>query len=301
MQFFFSISLPAKYRFDDVLAFHGRDPKEIAERVSDTSVHKGIVLRNKPVYLSIRFQPGLAEASIIIDGEVPEDYQSTFKRMIRRMLGLTQEIEIFEEQYRNHEQLGMLITQQLGLRVPVTASPFEALTWAITGQQISISAAVSLRRKLIRAANIRHSCGLLCYPGPEQILELPEEVLRQAGFSASKTRTLLTLASLVASNKLPLDTWVEALPVDVIREQLELVRGIGPWTVNYTLLRGFGWLDGSLHGDAAVRRGLQTLLNSPDKISEEYTRTWLEQFSPWRALIVAHIWAFQSSIARLKN
>jgi len=30
------------------------------------------------------------------------------------------------------------------LRVPVAATPFEALTWAITGQQISVAAAVSI-------------------------------------------------------------------------------------------------------------------------------------------------------------
>jgi hypothetical protein len=30
------------------------------------------------------------------------------------------------------------------------------------------------------------------------------------------------------------------------------------------LLRGFGWLDGSLHGDVAVRRGIR-LLDSPEQ------------------------------------
>ena len=35
------------------------------------------------------------------------------------------------------------------------------------------------------------------------------------------------------------------------------LKGIGPWTVDYALLRGFARLDGSLHGDAAVRRQLQ--------------------------------------------
>ena len=90
---------------------------------------------------------------------------------------------------------------------------------------------------------------------------------------------------------------METLPVDVIREKLEAVRGIGPWTVNYGLLRGFGWRDGSLHGDAAVRRGLQTLLGTQDKISEESARVWLAQFSPWRALVGAHLWSVRTAIA----
>ena len=297
MQLFYSIPLPETFRPGDILAFHRRDRQEIAERVSDTSLQKAMIWCDVPAYLSISLEPGLAKASLAIDGKVAEDRQPIFERMVRRMLGLTQGIEVFEEWYREHPQLGILIAQQPGLRVPVTAMPFEALTWAITGQQISVSAAVSLRRKLIGAANIRHSCGLLCHPDARRILELPEETLRQAGFSTTKTRTLLTLSALVADNELPLDAWVETLPVDVIRGKLEAVRGIGPWTVNYGLLRGFGWLDGSLHGDAAVRRGLQALLGTPDKISEEDTKTWLMQFSPWRALVGAHLWAAQAAIA----
>ena len=33
--------------------------------------------------------------------------------------------------------------------MPGSPTPFEALTWAITGQQITVAVAVSLRRKLI--------------------------------------------------------------------------------------------------------------------------------------------------------
>lgn len=296
MQFSCSIPLPATFRPGDILAFHRRDRQEIAERVSNASLQKAMIWCDVPTYLSISFEPGLAKASLVIDGKVAQDRQLIFERMVRRMLGLTQEIEIFEERYRDHPQLGILIAQQSGLRVPVTATPFEALTWAVTGQQISVSAAVSVRRKLIVATNTPHSCGLFCYPDARRILELPEETLRQAGFSTTKTRTLRALSALVADNELPLDAWVETLPVDVIREKLEEIRGIGPWTVNYGLLRGFGWLDGSLHGDAAVRRGLQALLGAPDKISEEDAKIWLAQFSPWRALVSAHLWSVQTAI-----
>jgi len=84
---------------------------------------------------------------------------------------------------------------------------------------------------------------------------------------------------------------VATLPVDDMRAQLLRLHGIGPWTVDYTLLRGFGWLDGSLHGDAAVRRKLQRLLGSTAALTQDFTRSWLAQFSPWRALVAAHLWS----------
>ncbi len=291
------LPLPATFRPGDVLSFHRRDRQEIAERVTDDALHKGIMWQHAPACLTVTFGPGQAEVRLSVDGRLPDISQTALESMVRRMLGLTQDIDAFETRHRDHPQLGLLITHHPGLRVPATATPFEALTWAVAGQQISLGAAVALRRKLIEATNIRHSSGLLCYPGARQIAGLSEVTLRQAGFSATKTRTLLTLSAQVMEDRLPLDTWASTLPIDEMRAQLLAIKGIGPWTVNYTLLRGFGWLDGSLHGDAAVQRGVQTLLHAPDRISAQAVQDWLAQFSPWRALAAAHIWAMRTDVA----
>ena len=293
----YSILLPANFRPDDILAFHRRDAQEVAERVSDTGLQKGIIWCGMPACLHISFSKGKADAVLSVDSHLPGDNQPAFEAMILRMLGSTQGVAEFEAHFRDHPQLGPLIARQHGLRVAVAATPFEALTWAVTGQQISVSAAVAIRRKLVSAANVRHSGGLLCYPDAGQIIGLSEETMRRAGFSATKSRTLRDLAQRVADDRLPLDAWTRTLPIAEMRERLEAVCGIGSWTVNYALLRGFGWLDGSLHGDAAVRRGLQALLDLPEKPSAEETEEWLTVFSPWRALVAAHIWAAQTSTA----
>jgi DNA-3-methyladenine glycosylase II len=287
------IDLPENFRTDDFLAFHRRDSQEIAEKVSRRELRKGMIWRGHPACLTIRLDERLAEAELRVDGVLPDSGPETLRAMVHRMLGLAQPVEVFEQTYREHPQLGPLIAGQPGLRVPVTATPFEALTWAVMGQAISVNAAVSLRRKLILLAGVRHSSGLFCYPEAQQIALLGEDHLRRTGFSTAKARTLLTLSRLVLENRLPLDQWLQTLPVEEMQQRLQKVRGIGPWTISYVLLRGFGWLDGSLHGDVAVRKGLQTLLDSPDKVGMEQTRQWLAPFSPWRALVAAHLWKQQ--------
>jgi DNA-3-methyladenine glycosylase II len=290
-----TVSLPSAYRPCDILAFHRHDSHEVAESAGATSLRKGLVWSGLPACLALRFEPGRAEATLTIDGAADAECAARFEAMVCRMLGLTQDVDAFEAQHRHHPQVGPLIARQAGLRVAVAATPFEALTWAVTGQQISLGAAVSLRRKLILAASVRDASGLMCYPDAERIAALSMDDLRAAGFSAAKANTLLTLARLVADGELPLDGWLQTLPVDEIRERLLRVRGIGPWTVDYTLLRGFGWMDGSLHGDAAVRRSLQTLLGVAERLSEHAARTWLAAFAPWRALLAAHLWAANGS------
>ena len=290
----YSLDLPTNFRAHDFRAFHARDGAALAERLQESALHKGVLWQGLPGALCIRFEGQRAHASLSVDGEAP--HASVYLRgLARRMLGLTQNIEEFEERHAAHPLLGALITRNRGLRIPLSASPFEALVWAITGQQISVSAAIAIRRRLIEAAGPPHSSGLLCHPDAARILMLGEDGLRLAGFSGGKTRTLLALCEQVQAGTLPLDHWLDAPPVEEIRERLLRLRGIGPWTVSYALLRGFGWLDGSLHGDVAVRRNLQALLGRQERLSEEEARQWLAPFSPWRALLAAHLWAMQSA------
>lgn len=289
------INLPASFRVADILAFHRRDLQRLSEHVDAAGLDKGFMWQGSPACLSLRFSPAQVHALLSVDGPSADIDKNAFVTMVRRMLGLSQNIEAFESRYRSHPVVGPLITRQSGLRVPVTATPFEALSWAIAGQQITVSAAIALRRRLILRTDVRHSSGLLCHPDAQCIARLSDECLRHAGFSTTKARTLLTVASMAIDGRLPLDEWALALPeASVIQNKLQAIRGIGPWTTHYALLRGFGWLDGSLHGDAAVRRGLQLLVKATEKVSEAETSSWLATFEPWRALVAAHIWASQS-------
>ncbi|MGY8628229.1 DNA-3-methyladenine glycosylase family protein [Chromobacterium violaceum] len=283
------IALPAGFRPQDILAFHRRDGERLAEQVDDDGLRKGLLWQGLPACLDLRFRPGWAVLRLDVDGGAAE--ARALEDIGRRMLGLNQPVEAFERRYRDHPQLGGLIAARAGLRVPQTATPFEALAWAITGQQISVAAAVTIRRRLLQLCACRHSSGLLCHPDAARLAALTADQLGEAGFSRAKSRALLALSQGAASGALPLDGWLDGAPAEEIAERLLAVPGIGPWTVSYALLRGYGWLDGSLHGDVAVRKALGMALGMADKPDQKQTQQWLDAFSPWRALVAAHLWA----------
>lgn len=290
-----SIPLPANFRAGDVLVFHRRDAEQIAEQVTESQLHKGILWDGQPARLSIAFDDDRAVATLAVDGASRSPAATELEPLVRRMLGLTQPVELFEQTLRDHPQLGPVIVRNAGLRVPQTATPFEALCWAIIGQQISVGAAVSIRRRFIQAVGRQHSSGLWCFPDANAVTAVDPETLRATGLSRSKAATILAISEQIEQEALPLDSWLDDTPAETIEEQLRQVRGIGPWTISYALLRGFGWMDGSLHGDVAVRRNLQVLLGRDEKLTEKEARLWLEDFSPWRALVAAHLWAMQST------
>ncbi|MBC9249267.1 3-methyladenine DNA glycosylase 2 [Pseudomonas alcaligenes] len=284
------LPLPADYRVADLLSFHRRDAQAVAERVTDDGLDKGILWDGQPACLGLRFAAGRVRVTLQLDGAVAGDSQA-LQGLAERMLGLTQPVPAFEAAHADHPLLGALIAANRGLRVPQSATPFEALTWAISGQQISLPVAIALRRQLIRLSGRQHSSGLLCYPDAPAVAALDADTLGQAGFSRAKSQTLLLLAREVVEGRLPLDQWLADEPAEAIGERLLALKGIGPWTADYALLRGFARLDGSLHGDAAVRRQLQRLLGAADKLDQPFVRDWLAAFAPWRALVAAHLWA----------
>ena len=287
------IKLPSTFRHNDILNFHRRDAQMLAERVDDDVLYKGIIWNRRPACLIIRFESQHAHVSLDVD-DLHEDHDIlAFERMACGMLGLSQPIEVFENLFKDHVQLGRLIAANPGLRIPLTATPFEAVTWAITGQQISIAVAISIRRRLIQTVGVRHSSGLWCYPDAFHLASASVADIRNAGFSKMKSNTLSILSRQVEAGSL-LNPLENSLSHEEIRKRLLAINGIGTWTVDYALLRGFGYLDGSLHGDAALRRNLKSLLASRESVSASEAKNWLQEFSPWRSLVAAHLWAMST-------
>ena len=287
-----TLPLPAGYRRDDVIAFHSRDGEAVAEQVTPTGLRKGILLRGSAVVLDVAFTDDAAICRAEIDGNdnTVADMQTPLHGALLNILGLRIDPQPFAQLAASDPLVAPLIRLNPGLRIVQSASPFEALTWAIIGQQINLPFAISLRRTFILQAGRRHSSGLWCYPEARDVAQLQVEELTSRKFSRAKADTVLRLARLVDEGALSLE-----LPpsgdVAAISQALLDVKGIGPWTVNYALLRGYGYADCSLHGDVAIRAALQKLLGEVTKPDMARTEQWLRQYAPHRTMAAAHLWA----------
>ena len=290
----FTLDLPADYRLHDVLAFHSRDAESVAEEVSAQRLRKGMLLEGVPVVLTITpnatLQPTSASCAVDADGKLSKTAQQQVREAALSVLGLRIDPAPFCAFAARDKLFGPLTRAQPGLRIVQSATVFEALTWAIMGQQINLSFAIALRRTFILQAGRQHSSGLWCYPEAADVARLEIDDLTSRKFSRAKAETLLRLARLVASGELRLDL-SPANGIDQISAALLAVKGIGPWTVNYGLLRGYGYADCSLHGDVAIRAALQALLGEDTKPDMPRTEKILAKYSPHRTMAAAHLWA----------
>lgn len=290
--FEFSVALPRGYKPVDALNFHGRDKDAVSEVVTESRLRKGILLSDLPAVFDIDFEAAKNQVvcQIVADGEISGAMQQEATDITAGLVGLRLNPRDFAAFVAADPVFGPLTRRQKSLRIIQSASIFEALTWAIMGQQINVAFAVSLRRTFVRLAGRQHSSGLWCYPSPADAARIPPDELTSRQYSRSKAETILRLASLIATGELNLTTGPDH-SVESICQQLLKVKGIGPWTVNYTMLRGYGHADCSLHGDVAVRAAIAKLWGHETRPDIAAAEEFLKQYSPHRTMAAAHLWA----------
>ena len=277
----FTLALPKGYRCREVLDFYARDPESVSERVSANTLIKCALIDGLPVVLEIDFTEDTA-----LCASDAEDLAAA-KRVVTRMLGIETDAEEFEKRFIDDPLLGPLIARQRGLRIPLTPDPWEALAWAIMGQQISLKVAVMLRRNLIAAKGSRHDSGLRAHPSSAVVATMNVAGLRELKFSGSKAEYLVAAARAIESGALPVHE-MHAMPVERAASLASAVRGIGPWTVQYFFLRGLGLLDCLPAGDAGLAQGLGRITGT--RPSEKQIREMMGRFAPWRSLATYHVW-----------
>lgn len=192
--------------------------------------------------------------------------------------------------------LARLVAGREGWSGSRTPSMWDALVWAIIGQQINLAFAFKLRRVVTELVGEPVGDGLVALPTPERVAALDVPVLRARQFSANKAATLIEVARRVATGEIDL-TALAAGAATRAERVLLAVPGLGPWTVNYVLMRGAGFADCVPYGDTGVTSGLQRLLNLEIRPDADATRRLLLPWSPYRSLAVYQLWQYNGAAA----
>jgi DNA-3-methyladenine glycosylase II len=191
-------------------------------------------------------------------------------------------------------RLGALI-ERVGpflLRLKSQHSPFEALLESIIYQQIHGKAAAAILGRLLTVFGELH-------PQPQQLLEVPDEMLRGAGLSANKALALRDLARKTLDGTVPTLGQIRRMSDEEIIARLTEVRGIGQWTVEMLLIFRLGRPDVLPVSDYGVRKGFlltfgrvpkgepvkAAMLPKPEAMVKR-----AERWRPWRSVASWYLW-----------
>lgn len=205
----------------------------------------------------------------------------------RRLLDAGCDPDAVDAALRDDPALADSLRCRPGLRVPGHVDGDEIALRTVLGQQVSLKAANRLGGVLVKLAgedlpDALHRDGVTwVFPTAAAVAALPGDAMPMP---RSRQASLAVLASALAAGEVALDRSVSRLET---RERLLALKGIGPWTADYVLMRALGDPDVFLPGDVAVRAVLADHdLTGPDALA-----AFAERVSPWRSYAVMHLWA----------
>jgi AraC family transcriptional regulator, regulatory protein of adaptative response / DNA-3-methyladenine glycosylase II len=278
----FILSLPTGYRPDEVLSYHGRDRESPSERVVEKRLLKALMTPQGVRVVDMEIASRHARVRVHGASSTSRETMRGLHTVAVRMLGLQSEIAAFERQHP------ALVKLRKGLRVPLLPSAYEALVWAVTGQQINLRFASALRRELIRRSGV--SIGdMRAHPTPGALAALEPNHLTALRFSRNKARYLVNLSRAIHDGSLD----VESLNrVSAVRAEQTLVghEGVGRWTARYVLMRT-GFADSAPVGDSALATALARLHHLEERPDATRTAQLMRIYAPNRSLASVHLWA----------
>ena len=281
------------YDFDLSYSFYWRSRFEMVDRFADVCFARPILFDDVPVLIKISCGKGCLIDSLRVQwfspGEVRD--RQRLRDLLTRMFCLNFDLNRFYQR-RLDPVMRRLVRRLVGLRPILTPDVFEAAAWAIIGQQVNLEFAYRVKSRLVETVNRTFEIDGETYhlfPTAADIAALDLETLRSLQFSTRKAEYLLDFSRMVASGKIDLES-LGSLDYDTACEKLISIRGLGPWSANYILLRGAGHLDAFPIGDSGLNRAVKTLYCLDRKPETKHLLQLGDRWRPYRSLATCYLW-----------
>lgn len=272
------------------LIFAGGDP---AIRIYEGGLFSmALETRFMPVLITIRssgtVMDPLLHLEIRGEGPVPPEVIPGVREKTEYIFNLQEDLTPMYQELGEDPGLTDLIRDLYSLKSPTTPTVFEALVDSIIEQQISLAVAYQLESRLIRQTGTRlivDGTSFFCYPTPAILAETPHEVFRNCGLTLRKSEYIRDISTLVETGRVDLEGMQQIQDTDTIIDKLCILRGIGRWSAELTLLRGLHRYDAFPAADIALRRMIANRFCNGRKISAEEAREIAKSWGIWKGLI----------------
>jgi DNA-3-methyladenine glycosylase II len=260
------------------------------ELFQDLSVYRcAIRIQDNPTVLEMR-QIRRKPSALEIRTTLP-DNASEVKRLARWISFADLDLRPFYRIAASHPALRTITKELRGLKPMRPPSLFEMLVIAVTEQQISLSAAYRIRTRIIERYGERVN-GLWVFPTPQRLSESAVAELMTCGLSQRKAEYVKGIASEVAGGRLDLGR-LEKMPDDDVRSRLLQIRGLGPWSAEYFLVRGLSRPDRIPADDLGIRSVVGRYLGSGKRLTPQGTLQKLSAFKPYRGLAAFYLLVYE--------
>ena len=225
-------------------------------------------------------------------GNTPRSIRADLTDVSRFVFGLEDDLGACYSVLSRTPQIYRLVKRYRGLRIVKTPSLYESLLITILGQQVSVAAAQSQRRRLMRAFGEviefeeREYFGV---PEPERLADAGEGRLRGIGISRQKAHYLVEMARRIAEGQVSRHSF-HGVPCEQAIERLVEIPGVGRWTAEIVVMRGLGFQDVFPAGDLGLQVAVERAFGFAHRPSEKELRDFASRWEGWRSYAAFYLW-----------
>lgn len=284
------------FRLDLTVWALRRRAHNVVDRFDDGVWRRILVIGRSPVALAVTQtrRGSRPEIEVRISAARPQAVKAEVAAIVTRMLGLEVDLSDFYRLARGDTRLWQLADRLRGTKPVRYATVFEAFANAIACQLVSLSAGMHVLNRLAGTFGVRGDIDgtatpMRSFPAAAAVERSNPDALRALGLSRQKGEYLIGLARITIDPKDRDFASIEKLADDDAIARLSRIRGVGRWTAEYVMLRGFGRTNIFPGDDVGGRNKLFEWFGLTGEPTYDGVGTMLERWHPYGGLIYLHL------------
>jgi DNA-3-methyladenine glycosylase II len=284
------------FRLDLTVWALRRRAHNVVDRFDDGSWRRVLVIGKLPVAVAVRQtrDGDHPEIEVRITTTRPRAVKAAIAAIVTRMLGLDLDLSPFYRLAREDAHLRDLAERLRGMKPVRYATVFEAFANAVACQLVSLSAGMHVLNRLAAAFGVSAevdgiAAPMRSFPLANAVARSNPDAMRALGLSRQKGEYLIGLAQLAGDPKDRDFVSIEQLSDDDAIARLSKIRGVGRWTAEYVMLRGFGRINIFPGDDVGARNKLFEWLGVTDAPTYDRVGKMLARWHPYGGLIYLHL------------
>lgn len=298
LQHSLKLHVPKEFSFTENVHYLQRSPNECLYHIQHDAIYRALSLDSETAVIEVSELP--QERAILVrflGDTAPTEWSKRAEVAIyvRDWFDLNTDLVPFYVMAQNDPLLSRALHSFYGLRNMGIPDLFEALCWGILGQQINLTYAYTLKRRFVEAFGRRVECEGEIYwlfPRPEDIAHLNVQDLEGLRMTVKKCEYLIGVAQLMAEGELTKKQLLDTNSLVEAEKQLVSIRGIGPWTANYVLMRCLRMPAAFPIDDVGLHNAIKHLLGSEKKPTKKEILALSAAWANWESYATFYLWRF---------
>lgn len=289
------LNTPALFSWGAILNYLNREHNEVMFEVIDDKVRRAFRVGSDTYLCEISYNETkqLIEITVLNEQSWTEKSMSEIVAFITDWFDLNTDLEPFYRLAETDTILKDLTTKFTGLRMVGMPNFYEAITWGIFGQQINLGYTYTLKRRFTE----KYGESLLfegktywIYPTAEKIASVSIAELLELKLTLRKAEYLIDISQKIVVGKISKAYYYNFQNNDAAEKAMTKIRGIGPWTANYVLMRCLRMGDAFPMADIGLLNGIKVIENLESKPDEIHMKILKERWGPWCSYATFYIW-----------